>query len=112
VLDNLLLYVTGGIAAARTSTNWYHTDLPVVRNATFTDWRWGWTAGVGTEWAFGNGFSLKTEVLYVNLVERDYQAQFFTPPPAAPSRWSHNDSMWVSRIGLNYRFGGPAVARY
>jgi outer membrane immunogenic protein len=111
VLDNLLLYVTGGIAAARTSTNWYHTDLPVVRTATFTDWRWGWTAGVGTEWAFGNNLSLKTEVLYVNLVDRDYQVgPWFGVNDRV--RFSHSDSMWVSRVGLNYRFGGPAVARY
>lgn len=30
-----------------------------------------------------------------------------------PFRFEFNDSMWVSRIGLNYRFGGPAVvAKY
>jgi len=105
--DNMLFYFTGGFAALRGSTTWFHTDFPVVRSATFDDWRWGWTAGIGTEWAFTRNLSLKGEVLYVETLDKTNTAQFFTPP-AAPSAFKSSDSLWVSRIGLNYRFGGAA----
>ena len=104
--------MTGGIAAVHTKTLWYHTDAPVVREAEFAEWKWGWTAGFGTEWAWSDRVSIKSEVLYVGTVEREQQAQFFTPP-TAPSRWSHSDNMWVTRIGLNVKFGDyPVAAKY
>jgi len=48
VLDNLLLYVTGGVAGARIRTTW--ADLDEDSFVEFKEWRWGWTAGFGTEW--------------------------------------------------------------
>jgi outer membrane immunogenic protein len=112
VMDNLLLYVTGGIAAAHTKTRWFHDDAPVFRSVEFSEWRWGWVAGFGTEWAWSPNVSIKSEVLYVDVADRNQQAQFFTPP-ATPSAFTHSDSLWVSRIGLNVRFGGgPVAARY
>ena len=68
-LDNLLLYVTGGFAAARFRTSWVATPTTV---AEFRDWRWGWTAGVGTEWAWTPNVSLKFETLYVGFTDRDH----------------------------------------
>jgi hypothetical protein len=103
--------LTGGLAAVRTKTLWFHDDLPVTRRVEFSDWRWGWVAGFGTEWAWSPNVSIKSEVLYVGVADRDYQTQFFTPP-AAPSAFRHSDSLWVSRIGLNVTFGGPVAARY
>ena len=102
-LDNLLLYATGGFAGARFRTSW--VDAP--DTAEFRNWRWGWTAGVGTEWSWTGNWSIKAETLYVGFMDKDHDATF----GAATFRFVHSDAIWVSRIGLNYRFGG-AAARY
>jgi outer membrane immunogenic protein len=106
VLDNLLLYVTGGFAAAHHKTTWNDTPLSVE----FKEWRYGWTAGFGTEWAWTPGWSIKSEVLYASFADRDRTATL----DGTTYTFRHSDSVWVSRIGLNYRWGGgaPVVARY
>ena len=114
VLDNLLLYLTGGVAAAHTKTHWFHDDPPEF-NPGFTvkDWRWGWVAGFGTEWAWSDRVSLKSEVLYVDLVDKEYRTtSFFTGSTDATS-FKHSNSFWVSRVGLNVKLGAPpVVAKY
>lgn len=104
-LDNLLLYVTGGVAGARFRTTW--EDLP--DTVEFKEWRWGWTAGFGTEWAWTPNVSLKSEVLYAAFTDRDVNFNFVNFGPAT---FRHNDSVWVSRVGLNVRWGAPVVAKY
>ena len=76
-------------------------------------WRWGGVVGVGTEWAINNNWSLKSEFLYMAF-ERD-EVNFVSPVhnPGVNQRFESQDSVWVSRIGLNYRFGGgPVMAKY
>ncbi len=98
-LDDMLFYVTGGVAAARLRTTW--TDPP--ESVTFNEWRYGWVAGVGTEWAITRNLSLKSEFLYAGFTDRDNAFNF---PAAGPQSFRHSDSAMVSRIGLNYRWGG------
>jgi outer membrane immunogenic protein len=111
IVDNLLLYVTGGIAYAN-----FERSATVVSplfgvNETFTSddkTRWGWTLGFGTEWQFAPNWSFKSEVLYA-LFEKDektFTCLAFCGPAGLPVRLEHQDSVWVSRIGINYRFGG------
>ena len=73
VVDNLLLYVTGGFAYAR-----FNNVLTVFEDAPATAvafansrTRWGWTAGVGTEWAFAPNWSLKSGS--INALKHDDQ---------------------------------------
>lgn len=110
VVDNLLLYVTGGLAYAnfdRSAT--FFQDGPVT-TATL-NWdrtRFGWTAGVGTEWSFAPNWSLKSEVLYMRF-EKDDVTYTGTGPIGnlgVPYRLESQDQVFVSRIGVNYRFGG------
>jgi outer membrane immunogenic protein len=105
-LDNLLLYVTGGVAAARINTTWVDGDDV----AEIKEWRWGWVAGFGTEWAFTDRISLRSEVLYVDFVDRQHRVPFFSPDSFA--NFTHSDSAWIARVGLNVKFGGPVAARY
>jgi len=109
IVDNLLLYVTGGFAYANFDRNFtYFNDLPATAVFTSDDTKWGWTAGVGTEWAFAPNWSLKSEVLYMS-----FEKGTLTVPGsagignvAATYRLESQDQAWVSRIGVNYRFGG------
>jgi outer membrane immunogenic protein len=114
VVDNLLIYVTGGLAYARIDHTAALTDFlgaPGFVTETFSDsrTRWGWTAGVGTEWAMWGNWSLKSEALYVRLAERDstFNSGFavLNGNPAGKS-FDYQDSLWITRIGINYRFGG------
>jgi outer membrane immunogenic protein len=119
VVDNLLLYVTGGFAGAKFNRSWTFFEDNVPTSATFTDnkWRWGWTAGVGSEWAWTPNLSVKSEFLYMRFDQHDFTVLGNGNIGAAglPYRLSSEDSVWVTRIGLNYRFGGwgaPLLARY
>ena len=60
-----MLYVTGGLAWARVR-NSVAVDCDLSDGvpgfeASNNTTRWGWTAGFGSEWAFGNGWSIKSE---------------------------------------------------
>src|SRR5262245_19826191 len=105
VMDNLMMYFTGGVAAARFRTTWEDLNaggspLDVV---TFSEWRWGWVAGFGTEWAWAGRWSFKSEVLYANFTDRDHSFVF---PSFGQATFKHSDAVWITRIALNYRFGG------
>jgi outer membrane immunogenic protein len=105
-LDNLLLYVTGGVAAARINTTWVDQDQDEV--AQIKEWRWGWVAGFGTEWAFTDRVSLRSEVLYVDFVDRGHRVPF----DGTFANFTHSDSAWIARVGLNVKFDAPLGARY
>jgi len=115
VVDNLLLYVTGGLAYARFDRTFTAIDQGVsAETFSSTNTRWGWVAGVGTEWALWNNWSLKSEALYVRFQESETN---FTSAVAiangngAIKRFDHHDSAWIARVGLNWRFGG-GLGRY
>ena len=107
-LDNLLLYVTGGVAAARINTTWVDGDDV----AEIKEWRWGWVAGFGTEWAFTDRVSLRSEVLYVDFVDRQHRVPFGNGFENGFANFTHSDSAWIARVGLNVKFDGPGAARY
>jgi outer membrane immunogenic protein len=109
VVDNLLLYVTGGVAYAnvKRDTTWSDNGDPD-DSETFTSskTKFGWTAGVGTEWAINQNWSIKSEALYMQF-QKDtvtHTSQFLEQ--GEQFRLKHEDSVWVARVGLNYRFGG------
>jgi outer membrane immunogenic protein len=120
VVDNLLLYLTGGFAFANFDRNLTYA-LPGVRAATFSDssTRLGFVAGFGTSWNLGNNWSLGTEVLYMGF-QKDQVTLSCAGCGAGfnnlPFRYEFNDSIWVTRVNLNYRFGdygkGPVAAKY
>lgn len=105
VVDDLLLYVTAGAAAARIKTTWASDNNNFVdRTETLNEsaWRWGWTGGVGVEWAWTDRLTLRAEALYVGLKDHDYV--IFSPDAAGLRSFKDTDSLWVTRMGLNYRW--------
>jgi outer membrane immunogenic protein len=113
VVENMLFYLTGGAAAVRTRTIWTENFIPdSFSNVEIKDWRWGWVAGFGSEWAWSDRVSLRSEVLYVDVPDREYTTTPVVTGPvpgvgfAGPALFTHSDSMWISRVGLNYRFAG------
>ena len=69
----------------------------------FSDTRWGWTAGAGTEWALWKNVSIKSEVLYLDFGDKGHS---FASAQSGGTRFNFTtqDSVWVARTGLNLRF--------
>ena len=105
-----LWYVTGGGAWARMETSNFipSTAVGVSQKENYT----GWTVGYGSEYSLGSGWTVKSETLYARM-KSETNFAFNTPVALAEFNIGPR-SIWISRIGLNYKFnmGGPVVARY
>lgn len=123
--DRLLLYATGGLAYGDITGG-----SPTLAYS-FSSLRAGWTVGAGAEAALGSNWSVKFEYLYMDLgnagnisanTDTYYLSQSNTPSTGKTTvtqrtysylfntRFTDN----IVRVGLNYKFGGPAavVAKY
>ena len=75
--------------------------------------RWGGVVGIGGEYAFNRNWSFALEYDHLFMGDRDVR---LTYDPAFIAALNHNESihqdvdMVTARI--NYRFGGPVVAKY
>jgi outer membrane immunogenic protein len=101
--DDLLIYLTGGAAVARTKTIYAVVPPPIpgeVLSNSAT--RWGWTAGFGAEWAVSDRVSVKGEALYVGLKDHAWTADSVFQ---GPQRFNSSDSFWTARLGVNVKLG-------
>jgi outer membrane immunogenic protein len=108
VVEDVLLYVTGGLAFAKFDRTWTVFEDGPATTGVFTSnkTRLGWTAGVGAEWQFLPNWSLKSEVLYMRFETNDVTVvgNGIIGSAGTPYRLDSTDSMWVTRAGVNYRF--------
>jgi len=102
VVDQLLLFVTGGVAWTETRDSLNRTVGLAIERFSSNDTRWGWTAGFGTEYALAPGVSLTSDVLYLSFNDEDHT---FDSPTFGRFRTKTDDEIWVARMGLNIRFG-------
>ncbi|UFX41959.1 outer membrane beta-barrel protein [Bradyrhizobium sp. 41S5] len=107
--NNVLLYAKGG--AAVTDRN-YEFLAPggALASSTGYDTRWSPTVGVGLEFAFSQGWSLGVE--YNHIFEDTHGATFVTPAGVAVAGFHTGGDTDMVLGRLNYKFGGPMVARY
>jgi outer membrane immunogenic protein len=117
--DNVMLYVTGGAAFGEVEWNATTTNAGTlagvtttagINSATATSTHAGWTVGGGSEWVLSGPWTAKLEYLFVDLgtIGNTFTAGGVVPTVVETSHVRDN----IVRIGLNYRFGGPVVARY
>ena len=101
--DRVLIYGTGGAAAADVGISASAPLLFGSQNQTV----WGWTAGVGIEWAFVQNWSVKAEYLYADFGN----PAFFNPAPA-PAFANRAGGVHLTddivRVGVNYKFDWAA----
>ena len=112
-----LLYVTGGLAygsikSTGSITNFTGNGAAVTLAASDSDTRVGWTVGVGAEWMFARNWSAKIEYLYVDLgtVNNNYTLVGLGIPFGV--RTSSDFTDHIARVGINYHFNQPVVAKY
>jgi outer membrane immunogenic protein len=116
--NSLLLYLKGGAAVARDSYESFLTGplgpLPggfIASRGSET--RWGGVVGIGGEYSLTRNWSVALEYDHLFMADRDVG---MTYDPAFIAALNHNEhirqdiDMVTARI--NYRFGGPVVARY
>ncbi|PZA11991.1 hypothetical protein DNX69_08150 [Rhodopseudomonas palustris] len=103
--DNALLYVKGGAAVVNTKYSRYITATGVL-NDDSKEARWGGTVGAGMEYGFTPSWSVAVEYDHVFLDSRDMNFA----PTTNVDRVKQDLDLVTARI--NYRWGGPVVARY
>ena len=113
VSPTVLLYATGGLAYGGVNTSETIGVVPV--SFSNTDTRVGYTVGVGVEGVISGNWTAKLEYLWVDLGRTS--GSFLTTIPAlgggfVTSNYNSHVTDNVLRVGVNYKFGGPVVARY
>jgi outer membrane immunogenic protein len=71
--------------------------------------RFGWTIGVGTEWAVIDNWSVFGEWDYMNFGTHNVT---FTDPNLGSTQVSVKQQINVLKLGINYRFGNPLPQQY
>jgi outer membrane immunogenic protein len=120
VTPAFLLYATGGLAVANVNAAFNFTDnnSEAAESAAISATRVGWTVGAGAEYALMNGWSIKGEYLHVDLGSSSVTSNnltLFNGAFAVPVNVFTHSIDWrseIARVGLNYKFGGPVVAKY
>jgi outer membrane immunogenic protein len=77
--------------------------------------RWGWTAGVGVEWAFATNWSAMIEYDHYGFDTRTLSMNVLNNSvPVIPANLNIRHDIDTIKVGINYRFWspGPVVARY
>jgi outer membrane immunogenic protein len=129
VIPTLLVYATGGLAYGEVGvTNTVggnnitgpqgvngSTVTPFVGGASNSTLKVGWTVGAGVEGVISGNWTAKLEYLYIDLgnVSGSFATSLIAPSGAlATSSYSSHITDNIVRVGVNYRFGGPVVAKY
>jgi outer membrane immunogenic protein len=104
-VDRLMLFFTGGWAYGDFS----HTDISLAGGGTdkFTFTRSGLTAGAGIAYALTNNVLGKFEYRYYN-----FDTFNRVTPTNGVASYSVTNTYSVVTLGLDFKFGGPVVAKY
>lgn len=108
--NNVLAYVKGGAAV---TDNRYEGLLAGTVIDRVTDTRWGGTVGAGVEFGFAPNWSAAVEYDHMFMGKNNYAFSSVFPVAGIGTR---NDDIKqdvdLVTVRVNYRFGGPVVARY
>jgi outer membrane immunogenic protein len=106
-VDRLLLFFTGGWAFGDILHTSTAAGFPVDQ---FTNHQSGLTAGGGIAYAITNNLIGKLEYRYYDLGRYDRAGNPLTPNGQLP--YTVNSTYSVVTLGLDFKFGGPVVAKY
>jgi outer membrane immunogenic protein len=110
--NNVLGYVKGGAAVTDNKYEGLATATGTVLDRT-TDTRWGGVVGVGLEYGFAPNWSAAIEYNHMFMANNSYNFTSVFPVSGVPTRTdSVRQDVDLVTVRLNYRFGGPVVARY
>ena len=106
-----LIYGKGGVAWDRTDYRFFGQRCPNPTNScvfttpfdftTPTDSRWGWTAGIGTEWILVGNWSIFGEYDYLDFGSKNLT---FTDSIMGQAVFSVRQHINEGKLGVNFRF--------
>jgi outer membrane immunogenic protein len=105
--NNLLTYVKLGAGWAND-----RNSVSGTATASWSDTRWGFMAGGGVEIALTGNWSAKAEYDYMNFGTRRTDGIGCTGACVPPFSEEVRQHLHIVKFGINYRFGGPIVARF
>lgn len=106
--NSVLLYVKGGAAVVSDRFNVNLTNVLVATTPDST--RWGATVGAGAEFGFAPNWSVAFEYDHIFLPDRTHNFTDTFGFPFSIERIRQDVDLVTVRV--NYRFGGPVVAKY
>jgi len=111
-VNNVLLYVKGGAAV----TNDKYTEFALNTNRDFelgSETRWGGVVGAGVEIGFAPNWSVAFQYDHMFMGHSTVQFNFApTLTPGLAQFRSIGQDVDLGTVRVNYRFGGPVVAKY
>jgi outer membrane immunogenic protein len=118
-VDRALFYVTGGLAygdtrTSATASNFDGANTDLYAGST-SSIRAGYTVGAGFEYAITNAVSIKGEYLYYDLGTTSYAVAAANTFAAGEGLFTTGRQRFdgnLARVGLNYHFNSPVVAKY
>jgi outer membrane immunogenic protein len=110
--NNFLWYVKGGAAVTRDNYEGIVTSTGLVFDRA-EETRWGAVVGTGIEFGFAPNWSLALEYNHLFMGDRDVTLDFTPGFGVGPSRGNTiSQDVDVVTARINYRFGGPVIAKY
>jgi len=110
----VLLYATGGLAYGEVDSSAV-IGAAGTAFSTVSNTHVGWTVGAGIEGMIGPNWTARLEYLYIDLGTAN--GSFATTIGAlgggsVVENFSSHVTDNILRVGINYKFGGPVVAKY
>ncbi|WP_439409989.1 outer membrane protein [Bradyrhizobium sp. DASA03076] len=102
--NNVLVYAKGGAAVVGVKNEVFSTATGGLL-ASNSDTRWGGTVGAGLEFGFAPNWSVGVEYNHIFLADKDVT---FTGLKTD----SIKQDVDMGLVRLNYKFGGPVIAKY
>jgi outer membrane immunogenic protein len=109
--NNVLWYVKGGAAVTRDKYEGVVTAIGFVFDRA-TETRWGGVVGTGIEFGFAPNWSLALEYDHLFMGHRDILLSFTAAPGVLSRGEAIRQDVDMVTARINYRFGGPVVAKY
>lgn len=110
--NTFLLYVKGGAAVTHDKYEGFVTGTNVVFDRA-SETRWGGVVGVGGEFAFSPNWSAAVEYDHLFMGNRDNNFSSVLAPVGAFSRTDRiKQDVDMVTVRVNYRWGGPVIAKY
>jgi len=107
--NNALLYVKGGAAVTEDRYDHRFTGTNVIFDSA-RETRWGGVVGVGLEYGFAPNWSIGVE--YDHMFMGDRTLTFTTPAGVASTFDRISQDVDIVTARINYRWGGPIIAKY
>jgi outer membrane immunogenic protein len=112
--NNVLLYIKGGAAVTDDRFRSFSTATGVIATDTANDTRWGGTVGAGLEFGFTPNWSAAIEYDHLFMGNRTYTFTNNGVLGVTGTQFSERVKQDVDlvTVRVNYRWGGPVVAKY